>query len=186
MTEEEIATLKKANDDLVARVQQLESINTDLVGQKKELKSKLEEGLSDAEAKAEIDNLRALLDGTEAEKAELQSTHSAQINAMRMKDALRGLGVNAQNNDAFDNISNLVLDGATFDDGFKWVGEDGATKYNTENKPYSIQDRINELKESEKSYLFAPAKGGGGGNPAPSTADEKPSINSIIDAGLKY
>ena len=186
MTEEEIKALQATNEELVARVGQLESINVDLVGQKKELKNKLETGLTDEEAKAEIANLKSLLDGAEGEKSQLQADHTTAMNSMRMRDLLRESGVKAQNSDAMEALTNIMLDGVAYEDGFKWVNEDGTTKYNESNKQYGVIDRVNELKEGSKSYLFAPSKGGGGGETPPSATDEKPSINDVLNAGLTY
>jgi len=172
MTEEEIKALQDTNATLVERVTQLESINVDLVEQKKLFKSKLEDGLSDDEAKAEIANLKALLDNANGEQDSLRSEHDNQINSMRMRDVLRDAGVNAQNSDAMEALSSLVLDGASYEDGFLWKNEDGSTVYNSDNKPYGVIDRVNELREGNKSYLFEAKVGGGGGNP-PATPSPK-------------
>ena len=186
MTDEEIKTLQDTNKQLTERVNQLESINVDLVDQKKEFKKKLEDGLTDDEAKAEITNLKALLDGANDEKSQLTSEHDKQINSMRMREVLRDAGVKAQNSDAMESLSSLVLDGASFDEGFVYMNEDGTTKYNTDtNKPYGVTDRVAELRESNKSYLFEAKTGGGGGNP-PAAPETKTDINSIINAGLTF
>ncbi len=186
MTDEEIATLQSTNEELVARVNQLESINTDLVGQKKDLKQQLQDGMTDTEAKAEIDNLKALLEGAEGERSELETQHTGQINGMRMKDLLREAGIKAQNDDAMGALSSLMLEGVSYDEGFKWLNEDGTTRYNEAKKPYGIIDRVNELKDGDKSYLFAPVTGGGSGDKTPVAPDTKPNINDVINAGLTY
>jgi len=187
MTDEEITALQATNATLVERVTQLESINTDLAEQKKLFKAKLQDGLSDDEAKAEIANLKSLLEGAQGEQESLRSEHNNQINSMRMRDVLREAGVNAQNGDAMDALSSLVLDGASYEDGFVWKNEDGSTVYNEANKPYGVIDRVNELKDSNKSYLFkATTGGGGGGDTQTPPVDKKTSINDIINAGLTY
>jgi len=185
MTEEEIKALQDTNNDLVERVNQLESINVDLVAQKKEFKQKLEEGLTDEDAKTEINSLKNLLAGVEDERNGLIAEHSKQVNGMRMKDLLRESGIKAQNSDALEALSGLVLDGSTYEDGFTWKNEDGSTRYNEDKKPYGVIDRVNELREGDKSYLFQPITGGGAAETI-STAPSKPSINDIINAGLKY
>ncbi len=187
MTEEEIKALQDTNTQLVERVTQLESINVDLVEQKKLFKAKLEDGLSDDEAKAEITNLKSLLEGAQGEQDSLRSEHTNQLNGMRMRDVLRDAGVKAQNSDAMEALSSLVLDGASYEDGFVWKSEDGATRYNSDNKPYGVIDRVNELRDGNKSYLFEAKTGGGGGNPPPATpTNDKTDINSIINAGLTF
>ena len=185
MTDEELKALQDTNSQLVERVQQLESINTDLKTQKIELKQKLQDGLTDDEAKAEIANLKTLLDNSQGEREQLETTHKGEVNAMRMRGVLRDANVNAQNSDAMEALSALVLDGASYEDGFVWKNEDGSTRYNGSDKPYGVIDRVNELKEGDKSYLFAPVKGGGGGNPPPAE-ETKTDINSVLNAGLTY
>ena len=186
MTDEEIQALKDTNTQLVSRVTQLESINTDLVDQKKDLKEKLQTGLTDDEAKAEIQSLKSLLEGVESEKATAQSEFNSTLNSMRMKDVLREAGVNAQNSDALEALSSLVLDGASYEDGFNYKNDDGSTVYNSENKPYGVIDKVNELREGDKSYLFAPTAGGGGTSKAPAPTETKTGINEILNASLTY
>lgn len=164
MTEEEIAALQKTNTDLVARVGQLESINTDLVDQKKELKKKLENGITDDQLKAELDNYKNQLSTVEADKAELEGNYKKELNTLNMVNQLKAAGVEAHNEDAFNSIAQLVLDGAEFEDGaFKYQNEDGTTRFNQANAAYSITDKVEELRGSEKSYFFKQPTGGGGG-----------------------
>ena len=187
MTEEEIVELKATNDSLVARVNQLESINTDLVDQKKQLKQKLEDGSTDEELKAELNNYKQQLEQVEADKAEITANYRGELNTLNMVNALKEAGIEAQNNDALSAIANLALDGAEYKDGsFMYANDDGTTKFNEANKSYGIIDRVNELKGGDKSYLFAPIQGGGGVNKTSVTPDKKTDINAIINAGLKY
>lgn len=172
MTEEEITALQATNEELVTRVNQLEVINKDLTVQRKELNDKLQDGLTDDEAKAEITNLKALLSGVEDEKTQQTAEFDTKINSMRMRDVLREAGVEAQNSDAMESLSALMLDGVSYDDGFKWANEDGTTRYNEAKKPYGVIDRVNELKEGDKGYLFKPVTGGGGGANVPTSAPQ--------------
>jgi len=193
MTEEEIAELKQTNEQLVSRVQQLESINSDLVSQKKELKQKLEEGASDEEVKKELENYKRRMEKMEAEKrsiqAEMQSIeegYTTELNKMRLINELRASGVEAKNELALNTIADQILSEAKYEEGaFKFLNEEGTTRFNDANKPYSIIDKVNDLKETEFGIFFKEATGGDAAE-TPVTAQPKTDINSIIDAGLKY
>lgn len=189
MTPEEIQALKDTNESLVARVTQLESINLDLVDQKKELKIKLTEGFNDADMKAELDNYKAQLGNVESEKAELQSGFTEKLSKLQMNNILRDLGIKAQTPEALEKIAEMVLADATATEegAFKFLNEDKTTRFNEAKNEYGVMDKINELKEGGNSFYFAPEKGAGGGGDAPDPgATKKTDINSIIDAGLKY
>lgn len=187
MTPEEIELLQKTNADLVARIGQLESINVDLVSQKKDLKKKLEEGYSDEDVRKELDNYKSQVANIETEKAELQADYDGKLNKLTMKNVLRDLDIEGQTPEALETIAGLMLDGATPKDGsFLYLNEDGTTKFNDNQTEYSITDRINELKESGNSYHFKEATGGGGGKTPATPKDEKPSINDIVNRGLSY
>ena len=89
---------------------------------------------------------------------------------MILKDTLRGLGVAdmVQNDRAFKELTKLVLDGAvregavfTFKDGDKTLFNGG--------RPVNVEDRIQDLREGDFSYLFKPSVGGGGGQGVPNT-----------------
>jgi len=186
MTDEEIAELQSTNKTLTERVNQLESINTDLVTQKKELKQKLEDGSTDEELKAELNNYKEQLSQVEQDKQSLQDGYTAELNSLNMQAQLKELGVSVHNSDAMNAVVELALQDATYKDGgFQYLNDDGTTRFNDSNKDYSIQDKINELKEGDKSYLFTKATGGGASDTttAPTPSND---INSIIDAGLKY
>jgi len=186
MTDEEIKALQDTNKELTERVNQLESINTDLVAQKKDLKQKIEEGVTDEEMKLELENYKVQLSQVEQDKVELKAEYSKEVNGLHMASQLRDMGIETHNTDAMGAVSELVLADATYrDGGFVFLNDDGTTKFNESNKDYSIQDKINELKEGDKSYLFKTATGGGATDVSlapPKNTD----INSIINAGLKY
>ena len=148
----------------------------------------LESGGNDA-LKAEVENLKKLLDGSKEEIEAVKAESEATLNKMRMRDMVKAAGIEAQNDDALNAVVELALDGVKYEDGFVWQNEDGTTRYNEENKPYSVVDRINELREGDKSYLFKPQQGGGAGsgNTPDVKADDKPAgINEILNAGLSY
>lgn len=187
MTEEEIKALQTTNKELTERVNQLESINTSLVDQKKELKQKLDDGITDEDMKKELDNYKEQLALVESDKKTMASEYSKELNGLHMNQQLKELGVNTHNGDAMAEVSKLVQEDATFKNGgFVFLNEDGTTKFNDANKDFSIQDKINELKGSDKSYLFKADTGGGAKDDIPNAAPTKPSFNDMLNAGLKY
>ena len=162
MTPEEIQALQDTNKELTERVNQLESINTDLVTQKHDLKQKIEDGVTDEDMKLELTNYKEQLAQVESDKESLRDGYTKELNGLHMMQQLREMGVEAHNSDAMNAVSELVLQDATYKDGsFVFLNSDGTTRFNESNKDFSIQDKINEMKESDKSYLFKAATGGG-------------------------
>ncbi len=186
MTEEEITALQETNKALTTRVNQLESINTDLVEQRADLKQKIADGSTDEELKAELANYKAQLSTVEADRTEIENNFKADIASLNMINELKASGVLAHNDDALKAISQMALQDAKFDDGaFVYLNEDGTTRFNDEQKPYSVIDKVNELKGGDKSYFFKEPQGGGGAGDKPDIAP-KTDINSVLDAGLTY
>lgn len=180
MTEEEIAQLQETNKTLTQRVNQLESINTDLVGQKKELKKKLEDGFNDEDMKRELDNYKSQLEQVEKDKVELQNGYTKQISSLHMKQMLKDMGVSVHNSDALEAVAELALSEATYKDGgFVFLNKDGTTRFNDANKDYSLNDKINDLKQSDKSYLFKQAIGGGADDSKKTPPQNKNNIDAI-------
>ena len=180
MTEEEIQALQDTNKQLTERVNQLESINTDLVAQKKDLKQKVEDGVTDEDMKAELANYKAQLDQVESDKQSLTDGYTKEMNSMKMASQLKEMGVEVHNTDAMNAVVELTLNEATYKDGgFVFLNEDGTTKFNNANKDFSIQDKINELKGGDKSYLFK-ASTGGGASEAPSPPQQT-GVGSLVD-----
>ena len=162
MTEEELQALQETNKQLTERITQLESINIDLVTQKKELKQKIEDGVTDEDLKAELDNYKEQLSLVEADKVELTDGYTKELNSLKMSQQLKEMGVKVHNTDAMNAVTELALQEATYKDGgFVFLNEDGTTRFNDANKDFGIQDKINELKEGDKSYLFVADSGGG-------------------------
>ncbi len=177
MTDTEIEELQNTNKQLTERVNQLESINTDLVTQKKDLKQKIEEGVTDEELKLELDNYKAQLAEVESDKESLRDGYTKELNGLHMIQQLREMGIQAQNSDAMNSVGELVLQDATYKDGgFVFLNEDGTTKFNEANKDFSVMDKINELKGGDKSYLFKEATGGG--------AETAPAVPPTQKSGL--
>ena len=181
MTNEEyeakIKELQANNADLVTSIGKLELANKDLVADRTALKDKLKDGSGDEALVAENNNLLDQLAQTQADKEELTSGFKVQLSQRDMLTQLNELGVKAHNRDALNAITDLVLGDADYEDGsFKFLKEDGTTRFGTADRPYSIQDKLNELKESDKGYLFVKDSGGGaqprnGGTPSTNYKD---------------
>jgi len=178
MNEEELkaklAELEETNKSLVESVGKLEKANTDLVSQRTELKEKIKANSGDEELKKELDAYKLQLEEVEADKEALVGDFTHKLASKDMVQQLSALGVKTHNADALNMVSDLILNDAKYEDGaFKFVTEDNTTRFNDSNKPFNLQDKVNELKESDKSYLFVPSNGGGATDtttaPAPQT-----------------
>ena len=180
----------KTSEENVKQISFLESEAKKAFEARDKAKRELLESGGDEALKAEIDNLKGLLEGSKEEIDAVKAESAATLNKMRMRDVIKQSGIDAQNDDALNAIVDLALDGVDYDDGFVWKNEDGTTRYNEAKKPYSVIDRVNELRGGDKSYLFKPQQGGGGGgagNTPDVKAEDKPKgISAILDAGLKY
>jgi len=73
-----------------------------------------------------------------------------------------------------------VLNGATREGAAFTFKEDGKTIFADGGKPMNVEDRINQLQESEYSYLFKTVTGAGGGQgqaPNPNQPKQHLSVN---------
>ena len=191
MNEEELkaklAELEETNKSLVESVGKLEKANTDLVSQRTELKEKIKANSGDEELKKELDAYKLQLEEVEADKEALVGDFTHKLASKDMVQQLSALGVKTHNADALNMVSDLILNDAKYEDGaFKFVTEDNTTRFNDSNKPFNLQDKVNELKESDKSYLFVPSNGGGATDTTTAPAPQQSDLNSILNAGLKY
>jgi len=205
---EELNSLVGANSANVERIGTLESELSDAVARRKALHERVskttgltelsEENLlkfasnADEGLKADNETLQHSLAELKANYDGLGAKHEGEISEMILKDTLRGLGIGdrVQNDRAFKELTSLVLDGAvrdgatfTFKDGEKTIFGDGG-------KPISVEDRVIQLQQSEYSYLFKPATGGGGGQtPAPNSQQQtklESAVSSVINSIDKF
>jgi chromosome segregation ATPase len=184
--EEELEAVKATNKELVDKVGFLEKDLSKAIAKRDEAKQALADNTGDEELRKELDNYKEQLSQVEQDKADIESTFTHKLAQRDMISQLNELGVKAHNMDALNAIAELTLSDAKYEDGsFKYLKDDGTTKFSDTDKEYSIQDKINELKEGDKSYLFKQATGGGASD---TTTAPPPSndINSILDANLKY
>jgi len=162
MTEEEIEALQATNKELVSKVGFLEKDLSKAIIKRDEAKQALADNTGDDELRKELDNYKQQLSQVEQDKADLTSDFTTKLSKRDMLSQLNELGIKAHNIDALDAIADLTLGDAKYNDGsFIFQNEDGTTRFNHADKEYSIQDKINELKEGDKSYLFVKDSGGG-------------------------
>jgi seryl-tRNA synthetase len=191
MTTEELQAkveeLQATNAQLVESIGKLETANKDLVEQRQQLKEKLKEGANDEELKKELDSYKKQLEKVEAEKSEIEQSYTQKLSKMQIKQMLKEAGVKAHNDDAFESIAELALDGAKYDGGaFVYTDEEGKTLFNEANKPYSVLDKVNELRDSEKSYLFVQDTGGDTPKDKSTAPNTKPSIADFAKRVTTY
>ena len=185
MTEEEITALQATNKELVSKVGFLEKDLAKAIVKRDEAKQALADNTGDDELRNELENYKEQLSQVEQDKADIEATFTGKLAQRDMISQLNELGVKAHNMDALNAIADLTLSDAKYEDGgFSYLKEDGTTKFSDADKPFSIQDKINELKDSDKGYLFV--KDSGGGKEDIPTAPPKTDINSVINAGLTY
>jgi len=173
---------EKAYPELIERINQLEAINKDLVQQRQEHQSKndrLTSEQADEKLQLEVQSYKDQL----KEQSEKYETLNTEYLTSKNKQIITGLlgDVETQNQTAKDQVIDHIMKNATFGDEITFQNEDGTTRFN-EDQLWSVKDEVQYLKESEMSYLFTPTTGAG----TQATVEAKPSINSIIDAGLSY
>lgn len=154
----------------VEKINSLERVNADLVAQRSEWRKNVRD-MAPEHAQKEIENLTNQLAEVSTQRDNQRAQYDTELNGLRINALLKEMGIEGQNADALSSIGQLALQGAEYKDGaFVYLNEDGTTRYN-DTKPYTVLDKINDLKESEKSYLFKQATGGGfkpsNGNPPP-------------------
>ena len=187
MNEEELkaklAELEETNDLLVESVGKLEKANTDLVSQRAELKEKIKANSGDEELKKELDAYKQQLEEVEADKEALVGDFTHKLASKDMVQQLSALGVKTHNADALSAVSDLILKDAVYEDGaFKFVNDENTTRFNDANQPFNLQDRVNELKESDKAYLFVPATGGGATDTTTAPTPKTDVVDHVRDA----
>jgi len=176
----ERATLESTNDrkalrDMVRKVTGV----TDLT--EEALIAKFTGG--DDALKSEVASLQERLQTVTTDYDDLGAKHTKEINGMKMNDMLRGMGIDNDvwNETAFGAISDLMLNGATYDNGvFTYKGEDGATVFGDNGKALTVEEKVIQLKNDESVYQFKPVTGGGGGQgqaPNPNQPKQNLSVN---------
>lgn len=162
MTEEEIKELQETNNELVKKVGFLEKDLAKAIIKRDEAKKALEDNSGDTELLKELENYKTKLDEVTTENGNLKGEYETNLNGMRMMAQLKEMGIETHNSDALQSLTDIVLSDATYKDGaFVYLDEENTTRFNEANKPFGIIDRVNEVKESDKGYLFKQPTGGG-------------------------
>ena len=148
----------KANEAIEAR-QKLKELIKGTTGLS-EVSEEALKGLLDNKSKgdekyaAEIENLKGLLEKASGETQTIQQTYEQKIQKLALDNALAnaGLGANVANEAMYSIVSNLVREGATYEnDSIVYKNSDGSTMYGQNGKPLSIQDKMAQLK-SDPNY----------------------------------
>jgi len=118
----------------------------------------------DEALKADKEALQAKLEEMNNKLQQTEQEYNQKIDTMVLKDTLRGLGVKDRvaNEVAFEELTKIVLSEAERD-GSKFVfkDEEGRTRFTDNGKPMTVEDRIDELSQGDRSYLFNKPAGGG-------------------------
>jgi len=152
----------------------LEVVNEEAI---KEAIKALKSGKGDDKSLAEIENLKGLLEKATHDNKSLTSGYEGKLQSMALDNALAnaGLGANVANKAMYGIVSDLVREGATFeDDKIVYKKPDGTTIYGKDNTPLTMPNKIDQLK-ADPNYagLFkVDVKSGSGGNPNPGQGGE--------------
>lgn len=142
----------KAGNALVKQVLGVDQVNEDTI--KEAIKALQKGGKGDDANKAEIDNLKKLLQETADERDNLKKDYEGKLQSMALDNALAnaGLGANVANEAMYSIVADLVKKGAVLDgDQIVYKNEDGSTVYGDDKKPLNIQSKMDQLK-TDPSY----------------------------------
>jgi len=136
---------------------------------------------------AEVQNLKSQLEKAVAEKGEIEATYKGKLSSYALKSELSktGLAQKALNGEVYQILEGLALNGASYTDDGKVVyrNDDGSTKY-TNGKEMTLDDRVNELSNSQSyASLFKPIGTGGTGAKPPqngsTTSDKTAGLSAV-------
>ena len=201
------ALSEKANnaDDLITKINGLESKNSEILGSRKNRDEKYSEmlgllgveeltaeaiqefkksGKGDEKSIAEISNLKGLLEAANLNTSNITKDFETKLSTMALDNEIAnsGIGANVANKEMFSIVTSLVKQGAVFKDGgIVYQNADGSTAYGANNQPMTITDKMNTLK-SDVNYsgLFKPDSNGGSGTPPSNNGSG--TINSTMNA----
>lgn len=156
----------KSGNALVKSILGVDTVNEETI---KEAIKSLQGNKGDDQSKAEIDNLKGLLEAVKGEKDTLKSEYEGKLHSMALDNALAnaGLGANVANEAMYKIVADIVREGAVFEDGqIRYKTSDGATVYGKDKTPLTLESKIEHLK-SDPNYLnlFKADVAGGTGTP---------------------
>ncbi len=177
-------------DTLIAKVNGLESKNSEIINSRKNQDTKYKEMLKllgveeltpeavenfkktgkggDEALNAEIDNLKGLLERSTNESNTITSDYESKLQSMALKNALAnaGLGANVANKAMYKIVADLVSENAVFENDTVVYKKGDTTVYGQDNKPLTLEGKISQLKSDENySGLFKVDIKPGGGTP---------------------
>jgi len=162
----EIIASRKHNDTKYAEMLKLLGVE-ELTPEAVETFKKINKG-GDEALKAEIDNLKGLLEKAGNEHTTLTSDYEGKLQSMALKNALAnaGLGANVANEAMYGIVAGLVSEGAIYENDTVVYKKGDVTIYGDDNKPLTLEGKITQLKADE-SYtgLFKTDIKPGGGTP---------------------
>lgn len=141
----------KAGNSLVKSVLGLDTVNEETIG---EAIKALKGGKDDDKSKAEIDNLKTLLEKATNDNSNLTSDYEGRIQSMALKNSLRdlGLGSLASSPQTEGDLLRHLESGAVFEnDSIVYKNQDGTTVYGTNGKPLTPAEKLNSIK-SDSAY----------------------------------
>ena len=142
----------KSGNALVKSILGVDTVNEETI--KEALKSLKGSGKDDSKSLAEIENLKTLLKGSTDELENTKTDYEGKLQSMALDNALAnaGLGADVANEAMYKIVSELVRDGAVFeDDKIVYKNADGSTQYDDDKQPLGIDSKVNQLK-SDPSY----------------------------------
>lgn len=156
----------KSGNTLVKSILGVDAVNEDTIN---EAIKALKGGKGDGASKAEIDSLKELLKNATDKSTSITSEYENKIQSMALDNALAnaGLGLNVANEAMYGIVSNLVRDGAVFEEDKIVYKANGTTVYGTDGTPLTLTGKISALK-TDPNYagLFKPDVQSGTGTPS--------------------
>jgi hypothetical protein len=133
-------------------------------------------GNKDSSYDAEIKNLSSMVEMLKVEKESVESKYKQTVNGFKIERALSDIGAReeTEGSKAYDIVLSEIRQGAEFDDDGNIVfkANDGTTLRNADGTPVSLEDRYNQLKDSnDLAFLFKKKRSKAGSGATGSNAD---------------
>lgn len=153
----------KSGNSLVKKVLGLDQLNETTL---EDALALLKGNKGDDASKAEIENLKGLIEKANSDASDSKNGYESQIQTMALENAIAnsGIGADVANKEMLTIVMGLVKQNATYEDGKIVYKNNGTTVFDADNKPVTIESRVNALK-SDVNYagLFKADSNGGSG-----------------------
>ena len=175
----------KSGNSLVKSVLGLDTVNEETIN---EAIKALKGGKGDEASKAELDNLKKLLEKATNDNSNITSSYEGKLQSMALKNSLRDLGIGslASSPQTEGDLLRHLESGAVFENNsIIYKNQDGTTVYGSNGKPLSPAERLETMKSDTTyaPYFKADIKGGTG-TPPKSNTQSKAVINRSQFEGL--